>query len=73
MKYRCVNDIKNYCKDKPEWKKRPNRAETREGIEMIYEVMGKCRNDPKTCPNHLKWSDMKFPEIKPSVKFTMKK
>lgn len=47
MGYRCVNDLFNYCSDKPEWGKPPKTP----GV-GLYPAGGSCKLDLKTCGRH---------------------
>jgi len=44
MGYRCANDLYNYCSDKPEWGKPPEKLGA-----GLYPGGGSCKLDPKAC------------------------
>ena len=44
MGHRCVNDLFNYCSDKPKWGKPPDTLGTGR-----FSDGGSCQLDPKTC------------------------
>ena len=47
MRYRCANDIFNYCSGKPEWGQPPKEL----GVGK-YSGGGSCKLNPKTCGKH---------------------